>query len=380
LWPTTAQPFLEWHYGRCSDVIALLQEQWRELQKGSSNLLSFHPLREVQSVWGERGRVFVGVHPALPARTHYKIAVVTTGFGDEVSAPPFDAIDYWRSDDLEHHKVGGVIKHFIVSGCGDGGMIDALRLAYRLELGDLTVQVATALAGTAIEKALAEYDSTQCKVTDEYEELAQQIDEEATYEKARLLLSSRLDSRIGLVGLVDLYLDYAFNSNAAPIHKLMVAYAKNHGVVAYGKGTVVREADGTISTPFGPRAAAETKVIVRHGAKLGFGQLLSKNEVDKLKAKQQLLSGYNFKPAYQTYPALGSWPSYDPTSTAFRSHRRRLAEKAVRKLADVSRVKVTAEGFEVIYTGELSYRPEHLFKVSATFKREEDAPRGELLV
>jgi hypothetical protein len=380
LLPTTAQPFLEWYYGRCSEVIAMLQEQWKEFDQASGDLLTFYPQHEVLIVWGEGSRAFVGVHPAMRSRRYYRIAIVTTGFGAEVSSPPFEAIDYWKSDDLEHHKTGGVIRQFIVSGCGDGGMIDALRLAYHLDLGGLAVEVAAALAETDIERALGEYDSTQRKVTDEYESLARKIDDDPTYEKARQVLSSKLDSRVGLVGLVDFQHDYAFNSNAAPIHKLLVAYAKHHGVIAYKKGLVVQAEDGSISTPFGPRPNAETKVVVRHGAKLGFGQLLSSDEVKRLKAKQQLLSSYNFKPAYGEYPALASWPKYDPTSAAFRSHRRGLAEKAVRKFGDVSRVKVTSEGFEVLYTGELSYRPSQLFKVSAKFKSEDEAPRGEFLV
>jgi len=380
LLPTTSQPFMEWYYQPCTKVIDRLFDQWKEFVANDPNLLKFRGGHDISNAWGDHGSIFLEADPNIEG-TEYKTAIVAVGFGDELVEPKFTTIDYWKPDTLESDRSDKKFKNFVISGCGDGGMIDALRVAYDFGSGRLAIDAAATLAGTEIEKLLAEYDKPWRSLADEYMDLARKIGEDPTYEPTRALLGSKLHQRVGLVIMVDSKYDNPFKSGAAPIHKLMVAYARTRGVIRYDQGSIGRATDHSITAPFSPNYEDKnTRVVVRHGANLGFGRLLTTEEVDEYKRTKLRLTEYNFSPAYKDYPALPPWPKYDPADPLFRSHRRPLAEQAIGDFGGVSKVKMTLDGFEVIHTGDLALKPKQLFGIATTFSLENEAPTEEALV
>jgi hypothetical protein len=142
-------PFLNWTAANVRGVIKQIDLQWR--RRGASELLRRFFNYKVTRVfvspsksgpqrpWLAANRVVDGsaagdetsggVTPGY-MEFSYDCVVLTVGFGEEKSMLGVPFLSYWENDSL-HQETGRGRRSILVSGCGDGGLIDALRLRLR---------------------------------------------------------------------------------------------------------------------------------------------------------------------------------------------------------------------------------------------------------
>jgi hypothetical protein len=122
----TSLPCMNWRAGTAGQVVAQLRKEWLALV--DTDGLEWKPRTEIVGVErGTAGDMLVD----LSGTKHgpYSCLILAAGFGEEATRPEFDGKPYWRDDDLHQRlRSGGTA---LVSGCGDGGLIDAIRIALR---------------------------------------------------------------------------------------------------------------------------------------------------------------------------------------------------------------------------------------------------------
>ncbi|WP_233206356.1 FAD-dependent oxidoreductase [Haliangium sp. UPWRP_2] len=58
----------------------------------------------------------------------FDIVILAMGFGLERTMSPLPLVSYWRDDSLHQPELSSGVRAYLVSGCGDGGLTDLLRL------------------------------------------------------------------------------------------------------------------------------------------------------------------------------------------------------------------------------------------------------------
>jgi len=154
-------PFLNWTAANVRGVVRQIDLQWQVIQTNPrlrqnfnykvSRLYVSPSKAALQRPWLSANRVIDGgpeTASGMPLPRHarsnqqrhqeppgyiecaYDCIILAVGFGDEraLSGVPF--LSYWENDSL-HQEAGRERRSILVSGCGDGGLIDALRLRLR---------------------------------------------------------------------------------------------------------------------------------------------------------------------------------------------------------------------------------------------------------
>lgn len=135
--PSAGLPIMDWRAGRASDVAARIVTQWEdepsypavelEQWRNLRHLKIDHMSREVEWI-GER---FVDGAPfpeVSSGKRSFDIIILAIGFGDELGSSKHRAVSYWRNETLGQPDLSGRQRRYLVSGTGDGGLIDLLRL------------------------------------------------------------------------------------------------------------------------------------------------------------------------------------------------------------------------------------------------------------
>ncbi|MGJ9420653.1 HEAT repeat domain-containing protein [Massilia sp. CMS3.1] len=148
--PQTDLGIMDWHAGSAAEVVDKLRAEWRSLERafeigthvGISNVTLG---RLSTSQWlvqwngdGPRSTAPVGlVQVQKPPRRLQQYAadvvILAVGFGREEKSAAFPEVhSYWKSDDIDGIKMTtNAPPMVLVSGTGDGGLIDALRYSYK---------------------------------------------------------------------------------------------------------------------------------------------------------------------------------------------------------------------------------------------------------
>jgi hypothetical protein len=130
-WPTngwkeegTSLPCMNWRAGPAVDVVATLRREWHTLR--AKPQLAWAPNTTITRIEpSPEGAILQD--STTKQHGPFKCIILAAGFGEEADLPEFDCKPYWRDDDLHQRlRHGGVA---FVSGCGDGGLIDAIRVA-----------------------------------------------------------------------------------------------------------------------------------------------------------------------------------------------------------------------------------------------------------
>lgn len=144
--PSALLPFLQWREGRASDVAAEILRRFAEVCKFTSR----------QSNAGGSISVFVDVKELKVNKTKMEISLVgaettesngffikrggtgksekfdlillAVGFGRERPASAGNQQLYWQNDDLSQPRLTEELRTFLISGSGDGALIDLFRL------------------------------------------------------------------------------------------------------------------------------------------------------------------------------------------------------------------------------------------------------------
>jgi hypothetical protein len=162
---TTSLPMLEWYFNECSEVIDLIRQQYEEIERANPllNFFCSHSVTNVRSTSSELDGL-VAVIATPPCNEPVHLAIVAVGFDEDRQWLNLPRVDYWKSDDLERDSLSRAFEHFIISGCGDGGMIDALRCSYKFDKGRLAVDLATKLDASGLSEDLRDAERSSQRV------------------------------------------------------------------------------------------------------------------------------------------------------------------------------------------------------------------------
>lgn len=140
---------LDWSAGEASTVVAGLRAQWQEIETrfgiatytgvadvtlgrldDDGLLLQWNGAeaaidRKGEAAWGRR-------HGRRHRQFSADIVVLAVGFGREESSTEFPEVtSYWKNDNIDQIREGAATRPTVlVSGTGDGGLIDALRFSF----------------------------------------------------------------------------------------------------------------------------------------------------------------------------------------------------------------------------------------------------------
>jgi hypothetical protein len=157
--PFTRLPFLNWHEGDCSSVAEQFVDQLNDLmsQKPAiTNLISIRTGFDVKAIesGSQPGKLCprYELAPGAPEAwsMDFDLVILATGFGAETTAPGADTPSYWLAEGdcipAVREAAPRQIRNYVVSGTGDGGLIEVLRLRFRdLRAGNIDGRMEGAL-------------------------------------------------------------------------------------------------------------------------------------------------------------------------------------------------------------------------------------------
>lgn len=116
-------PCLNWTANNANKVFEQIQERWEDCCSGIEVMKEAH-IDEVKTS-GKRPRITI---KNAAFSKSFDCVILAVGFGIEENFPNTRYESYWNVDDLGLSTKKNGIKSYLVSGCGDGGLIDVLRL------------------------------------------------------------------------------------------------------------------------------------------------------------------------------------------------------------------------------------------------------------
>lgn len=372
--PTTTLPYFDWAASPCSAVLGGVFEEWKDMgaeaMRQSRRLLTSHKVKHYMPT---NEGVTLETEPTVDLPL-FGTVIYATGFEVERTIKNVPKNSYWDDDQLVTQRLQDRSLRFIVSGTGDGGLIDALRLAFEgFADGALAMRLATILGDGPSSVIVRDAEQTFLKGkrrgVDEGELRAKYLDAlKAMPPAARQYLQDALVKYgaplVTLLGIDETLL----GRDAAPIHKLMALFASERGRIEYTEGAVTVTARRQVFLkPKGkariPRSGAV--VVIRHGAEPALTRLLKSKGAafKKLRSNQLALMDSLITPFW-----MGGWaeivgqPPHDPKDGRFvksRLFRARLISNIWTNL----HVTPGEHGFDVEAPDETCWLPRTLFGV-----------------
>jgi hypothetical protein len=209
----TQFPFLNWSAASSRSVIRQIELQWEPFTKNP--LLERYFNYKVDRVYassanGDASRPSLAANRVIDGRAvgdesrkgkdvpgyfekSYDAIILATGFGDEREIAGVPLLSYWENDSF-HQEIGRQRRSILVSGCGDGGLIDALRLRLRnFDHADFTRQFLELQRGSKLPRFIRDL---------------QKIDDDLRPFSAAPDLSLRFKERYGTLGVPRQVRDY----------------------------------------------------------------------------------------------------------------------------------------------------------------------------
>lgn len=287
LWPfqrpraITDLPFLNWGCGLTSDVVKDIRLQWQE-DFADSVTVEKATVSAVEDL-GDT----VKVEYTGGASSRHDLAILALGFGEERDIQLVGCPGYWDKDAARRHPT-------IVSGSGDGGLIDA---AYQIFDSDV-ICVARMIAYSAYDKPLAEdirkVETEALAVYLAGDKIKARESLNRYYSMVRLepeearRLAGLARQGTGPVTLVHEE-EHPYGPFASPANKLLVAAAMSilPGRITARKAKISFDAAGhPLETDAGVTTALDPRqLIVRHGAPTVVDGLLSAGQQAAVAAK-----------------------------------------------------------------------------------------------
>lgn len=408
--PTTSLPFLNWSFECCEAVIDLLVQNWRNVLKKSKGSVQIEFDNTIQNLHvdeSNEGRIILQSTSSRNS-VHFDLVIVATGFGDEfpgeeTNGSKIPALSYWDPDGLEQARDDPKgPRHFVISGTGDGGLIDALRLCYDFRFGRLAFRLAEVTSKSPLAARVAEIEAkrdtanwrAECL---NYEKVARDIYQSDTtntlddvYRIARDTLEEYISAdHTGLVTLAIKDHESPYEGAAAPIHKLLIAYAKLRAVLVYKKGSVsdlVKHSDEETTATVGDIRVDKSKIatIFRHGAPRYRKGVLSEPEWQKIASNQASMASFSHKPFWNEdlvpvpVPVPDPLPCLHGDPNRYMNSLLTLAQKVFVELKSPATVSATRENF-IVQGHESPYRPATLFGRPVLYQTEEDLNEADAL-
>lgn len=412
---TTEFDFLDWAAGPCDSVIEGLRRDWERLVECDNALdLRVMPNVGVEKLLIHNGRIRLELteqknsvdRPGnIQPRQGYDLVIVATGFAEQ-HAPELPADSYWsEKDQVEAWRAGQ--RRVLVSGAGDGGLIDALRLVHGdFDGGWLAVRLAHRLGNEfdseiarAEEQALmAERSIAFMKFGDAsgdpgtkrvglptgntavirrlesvYTDIARRLPKQA-----QSLLDASLEKGNVPPGRVTLSSPQPapFSTFAAPIHKIMIAHALESGAVTYQVGYLRKDAGGEFvhNEETNERTRIrDSELVIRHASPANLETLLNDVEHQTLRLRQLMLADYIDTETPRAMKPPAGYPVWnDGRDADFVRSRYQMTVELMRAVAPGLAVSAVLEGFVCETTADTSAAlgasrdipiPESIFRV-----------------
>ncbi len=258
---TTYFPFFNWIYGKCPDVIYQIRDFF-ERGKRPSKIKEVYKGTTVTGAEFQDGKWHIEYKYSKGGRRKkdYDIIIFATGFGTESTIPNFKTPGYWDSVKDEIGAVsesdGAAFDHHVVSGTGDGGLIEVLRLLFKnFRAGDVSFISRDLLEDPTVKKRVAALEDDIAKKYNDLlaghgvgarNRLRNEIDTlwtelGAGYYAATIsdLIGEEDRSRIERnrtdIQKVTLLGEWSapFELGSSPYHKLLIAYCIRRGLIEY---------------------------------------------------------------------------------------------------------------------------------------------------
>jgi len=327
--PYTRFPVLNWEHGSVNQIIEDVEAQWDALSAAHRPLLGY----DVSSVWYEDQRAQVriarslsGTGPSFDIRS-FSCVVLAVGFGSERNLDNVPIRTYWENDNLHQAaRVGAAPRSFLVSGCGDGGLIDALRLRLRkFEHQNFVAEVLSKTTDEKLRDSLLDLENNAISQSpsalyDAYKRLPI-----PTILVRSIRNSLRTDTSVTLnsPGVSPL------TPQSSALNRLLAFLLLQYGDLGYEEGEISADPapESKFKILFRKANGQELtrhfdEVIVRHGPKAIIDSLVSKSAADKLRALNHRSPDLATRKLWtdQFYPPVSGqvMPSRDTLRSAFR--------------------------------------------------------------
>jgi hypothetical protein len=356
---TTNLPFFDWYSSDCPNVIEALLRQWDEDPNEPSRKDPMDPKYIQQftvsdpyfnhhmifSDYDAETRKVCLVEKNSGVRAEVNLVLVTVGFGVEDNLGDLGQNPYWRDDALvDMSRQSG--HDVIISGAGDGGLIDCLRFTFEgFKKGDFALDVIEALGkgSYASRENLKSIEEAAGKISNEderakflersYKSILPKLNRSTKEMLSRALVkrsSGKYANRIRLIGQYSA----PFEIGAAPINRLLVAYALQENAIEFINAKLDRDGDGYFLCIDGRKEYLEkgAKVIVRHGPRKALEGFLDDEEAKKLRFAQQAPGDFASEGSFQNHyfiPERSEYPSLDRDPARFAEFRHGLAYKFI---------------------------------------------------
>lgn len=373
LW-TTRLPFFDWYAGSSAEIIKVVSDRWtKEVLKTCTP--KFNTV--VQNVSYDQAAQQVVIKHAGGSDTA-DVAFIATGFGKEDDLGDSNQNSYWRIDDANLLVTSNTT--LLVSGIGDGGLIDALRLVYRRFMEDeVALRYLLAIDTPGMMDAAREIETGAALLKDKSKRAEFLEEQYRTLAKSRPpfakdQLKAPHEGKPKVALLVGNNIN-PFLGSAAPIHKLILAHTLNEDWIECREGRLLR--DKRSNNYYILKGRSRTKVreqvvIVRHGPEAPLARIVGAEEAQFVR-KAQLEYG-NF------LHVLGMAPEYFNNQPSVRSFGRNSKFLAVDRHALAAEIMLKRFGAVVeanfeYYSGEARY---HAAPIDGTYNDGFGAPPAEL--
>ncbi len=141
--PGASLPILNWSEGRASDVARVLtrafDEYCEQFATGPDSLGIFIGLQNFQlrastltvdwvGTRANREGAFFRLGASEGNGSVFQTIIVSAGFGLEQRVPSYETPSYWRNEQIAQPHLTGDKRNYVVSGYGDGALVDLCRL------------------------------------------------------------------------------------------------------------------------------------------------------------------------------------------------------------------------------------------------------------
>ncbi|MDM0037046.1 tetratricopeptide repeat protein [Variovorax sp. J22P271] len=280
----TRWPFLNWFAAPASEVIHTVERQWEhEFARTAQVKLGVR----VHGLDCHSGRVEI-LYGNGGARQRCHVAIIAVGFGAEQGLPGIEGHTYWSNNSILRDQIT-IQRRLWLSGVGDGGLIDGLRLCYAdFDRGRLLVRGAMALSTLRDRIQEIEIRATACEDDDERSQ-ALEADYLELVESPRVLgaLEGALaTSDVLPMGYIVHRQATPFDHRAAPIHRLLFALALKKKLIEPRRGSVTTDDQGPmlVQGDGNTHRIHASQIFLRHGASGALAGLISDEAIAELRS------------------------------------------------------------------------------------------------